>query len=124
MARAKVHRHLERPQQLLGLEVFDLLALASVLWVVIVVVRASLLIDAAVGLVAYAALRLAKRGRPPGHTASLFRYALRSRRAFLSASAPDELGRRSPFAPTPPTPSSPSTPNPSARAHRGQAHAP
>ena len=99
MPRAKVFRNIDRGPRWLGLEPFDALLLAVVLWVLLTFCRSTLTIDALVLSIAYVGLRIAKRGKPTGHTMALVRYAF-SKKSFLSAAEPDVVGRRHPFSPT------------------------
>jgi hypothetical protein len=92
MPRARVYRNLARRQELWGLEPVDVLALAGVLWVLLTFHRGQLALNGLCMAVLYVALRLAKRGRPPGFTTDALRYAF-SRRVFLSAAEPDREGR-------------------------------
>lgn len=92
MRRARVYRNIARQPEYLGLEPADALALAVVLWVLLTFHRDALAINAAVLMACYVALRIAKRGKPPGYTTDVLRFCL-SRRTFLSASEPDVQGR-------------------------------
>ena len=97
MGRAKVHRHLAKSQEWLGLEPIDALCLASVFWLLLTFNRGAIAMNLLVLVVGYASLRIAKRGKPAGYTTSLIKYAARSRRSLLSAGAIDQEGRSKPF---------------------------
>lgn len=86
--RTKVYRNVERRQQWLGLEPFDALALGALLWVLMMLYRHALAWNALFVVSAWTALRLLKRGRPPGFTAALVRFYL-VRRPHFSAIARD-----------------------------------
>src|SRR6266545_8015498 len=99
MSRERVYRNIDRRPQYLGLEPIDCLALACVLWILLTFNRGALLLNVLVLVVCYVALRVAKRGKPDGHTTDVLRYTL-SRRVFLSAGEIDLDGRAHPFRPT------------------------
>jgi hypothetical protein len=90
---APVYRHIERRQELFGLEIEDLL-LVGLLAAVAMFLDASLPYALAGLAVFYALFRLAKRGKPAGYVRALLRFTFRP--AFLSAAAPDRDGRRRP----------------------------
>jgi hypothetical protein len=93
LARAKVYRNIELRTHLLGLEPFDLVALGAFAWLLMLVNRAGMAWNLVALVIAYAGLRIAKRGRPEGYTTTLLRFYLR--RPFFSAAAPDtKLGGR------------------------------
>jgi hypothetical protein len=99
MSRAKVYRNIDRKQQWLGLEPVDALGLALVLWVLLTFHRGALAANAVILGGCYVGLRVAKRGKPAGHTTALLRYVVMPR-GFLSAGAPDLVGRRHRFVAT------------------------
>jgi hypothetical protein len=110
LARAKVYRNVDLRQEWLGLEPFDIVLVGAVAWLLMLVNRDGLAWNVLALVVAYAALRVAKRGKPEGFTTTLIRYFVR--RPFFSAAAPDrELARR-PFAPAA---TAPPFPNPARR---------
>jgi hypothetical protein len=94
--RAKVYRNVERRQEWLGLEPLDALALGALVWVLMLLHRQALGWNALFTASAWAALRLLKRGKPPGFTAALVRFYL-VRRPFFSAAAPDRIAIHQPF---------------------------
>lgn len=94
LARAKVYRNVELRQEWLGLEPFDAVALGALAWLLMLVNRSGVAWNVLALLVAYVALRVAKRGKPEGYTTTLIRYFVR--RPFYSAAAPDsQLAGRS-----------------------------
>jgi hypothetical protein len=95
LARAKVYRNVELRQSLLGLEPFDAVALGALAWLLMLVNRSGLAWNVLALVVAYAALRVAKRGKPEGYTTTLVRFYLR--RPFYSAAAPDRKLGGHPF---------------------------
>ena len=88
LARARVYRNVELRQEWLGLEPFDAVALGALAWLLMLVNRNGIAWNVLALVIAYAALRIAKRGKPEGYTTTLLRYYLR--RPFFSAAAPDE----------------------------------
>ena len=97
MGTAKVHRHLAKSQEWLGLEPIDALALGLLTWILVTFNAGALLINLCVVCAGYAALRIAKRGKPAGYTTALVKYTARSRRALLTGHAIDRDGRRHPW---------------------------
>ncbi len=95
LARARVYRNIELRTHLLGLEPFDLLALGALAWLLMLVNRGGLTWNVLALVLAYAGLRIAKRGKPEGYTTTLFRFYLR--RPFFSAAAPDRKLAGRPF---------------------------
>lgn len=98
MRRAKVYRNVGLQPQWLGLEPIDLLALGGLGWTCLSIMQAGLASTALVLAAAYVGMRLFKRGKPPGYTLQLLRFAL-ARRSVLSAAEPDRRSVR--FIPTP-----------------------
>jgi hypothetical protein len=96
LARAKVYRNVDLRQEWLGLEPFDAVMLGALAWLLMLVNRDGLAWNLLALVVAYAALRVAKRGKPEGYTTTLIRYF--ARRPFFSAAAPDMAGRPFPHA--------------------------
>ena len=95
LARARVYRNIELRTHLLGLEPFDLIILGAVAWLLMVVNRGGLAWNLVALVMAYAGVRIAKRGKPEGYTTTLLRFYLR--RPFFSAAAPDTKLAGRPF---------------------------
>jgi hypothetical protein len=91
LTRARVYRNIDLPQEWLGLEPFDALGLGAVAWLLMLVNRGGLGWNLVALGVAYATVRVAKRGKPEGHTTTLIRFYVRS--PFSSAAAPDRKAR-------------------------------
>ncbi len=98
MPRARVYRNISLQSSYLGLEVSDLFLLGFVGWFFLVFNPGALGINSLAVVVVYLAIRIGKRGKAPGYTLDLLRYAF-SRRALLSAGTFDSQGRRFPFQP-------------------------
>lgn len=99
LARARVYRNIELRQEWLGLEPFDAVALGAFAWLLMLVNRTGIAWNLVALVIAYAGLRIAKRGKPEGYTTTLLRFYLR--RPFFSAAAPDtKLGGRAFLDPT------------------------
>ena len=94
---AKVHRHLAKNQEWLGLEPIDALALGGVFWLLLTFNRGQIALNFLVLVVGYVVLRIAKRGKPAGYTTALIKYSLRVRRSYLSAGKSDLDGRAHTF---------------------------
>jgi hypothetical protein len=92
--RVPVYRNLSREPELLGLEPMDALLLGSLVWVLQTCIKPGMPVLLLTLVITYAALRLWKRGKPPGYTGTVARYAARRYRAVLSAGAIDEEGRK------------------------------
>src|SRR5262249_56576528 len=89
-----VYRNVELRQEWLGLEPFDAVALGALAWLLMLVNRSGMAWNLVALVLAYAGLRIAKRGKPEGYTTTLLRFYLR--RPFYSAAAPDrKLGGQS-----------------------------
>ncbi len=95
LARAKVYRNVELRQSLLGLEPFDAVALGALAWLLMLVNKSGIAWNILALVIAYAGLRIAKRGKPEGYTTTLIRYFVR--RPFYSAAAPDRKLSGHPF---------------------------
>jgi hypothetical protein len=96
LVRAKVYRNVELRQEWLGLEPFDAVALGALAWLLMLINRGGMAWNILALVVAYAGLRIAKRGKPEGYTTTLIRFFVR--RPFYSAAAPDtQLAGRSLF---------------------------
>ena len=93
--RARVYRNIELRQQWLGVEPLDAVSLGALAWLLMLVNRNGLAWNLVALVVAYAALRVAKRGKPEGYTTTLLRFYLR--RPFFSAAAPDRKLAGHPF---------------------------
>jgi hypothetical protein len=89
MDRAPVFRNLDRRQEWLGLEPGDLFVLASVGWLLMMLAPRAFAWNALIVIGCAIALRIAKRGKPPGYLLALARFYLVRRRPFHSAAAPD-----------------------------------
>ena len=87
LVHARVYRNVELRQEWLGLEPFDAVALGALAWLLMLVNRNGLAWNLLALALAYAGLRLAKRGKPEGYTTKVIRYFIR--RPFYSAAAPD-----------------------------------
>ncbi len=98
--RAKVYRNVELPSQWLGLEPFDAILLGGIAWLLMTFNRGAAGWNVLVVVLAYAGLRAAKRGKPPGHTTAVLRFYL-ARKPFFSAAAADTDGAAHPFCPSP-----------------------
>jgi hypothetical protein len=94
--RAKVYRNVERRQEWLGLEHFDWLAIGALGWLLMLLSKHALGWDLLILVSTWAALRLLKRGKPPGYTGALIRFYL-ARKPFFSAQARDLEVLRHPF---------------------------
>lgn len=90
---AKVHRHLAKNQEWLGLEPVDALGLGGVFWLLLTFNRGAIGLNLLVLVIGYVVLRVAKRGKPAGYTTALIKYSFRVRRSYLSAGQPDVEGR-------------------------------
>jgi hypothetical protein len=97
LARARVYRNIELRQSVLGLEPFDVVVIGALAWLLMLVNRSGVAWNVLALVVAYAALRVAKRGKPEGYTTTLIRYFVR--RPFFSAAAPDTQLAGRPFIP-------------------------
>jgi len=97
---AIVYRNIERRTELCGVEFFDAIGLLLIAWMLAYVGAVSLPYVALTLVFLYVLLRLAKRGKPAGHTTALLRYTF-LRPPFLSAAEPDYRGRSHPFCPPP-----------------------
>src|SRR5262249_20105954 len=95
LQRARVYRNVDLRQSLLGLEPFDAVALGAVAWLLMLVNRGGLTWNVLALVLAYAGLRIVKRGKPEGYTTTLLRFYLR--RPFFSAAAPDRKLAGRPF---------------------------
>ena len=95
LARAPVYRNVELRQEWLGLEPFDAVTLGALTWVLMLVNRNGVAWNLLALVIAYSAMRIAKRGRPEGYTTTLIRYFVR--RPFYSAAAPDRKLSGHPF---------------------------
>jgi len=94
LARAKLYRNVELRQEWLGLEPFDAVALGALAWLLMLINRSGLAWNLLLLVIAYASVRIAKRGKPEGYTTTLIRYFVR--RPFYSAAASDlQLAGRS-----------------------------
>lgn len=94
LERAKVYRNVELRQEWLGLEPFDAVALGAFAWVLMLVNKSGIAWNVLALVIAYAGLRIAKRGKPEAYTTTLIRFFVR--RPFYSAAAPDtQLAGRS-----------------------------
>lgn len=92
LQRAKVYRNVELRQEWLGLEPFDAIGLGGLAWLLMLINRSGFGWNLVALAVAYAGLRMAKRGKPEGYTTTLIRFYFR--RPFFSAAGPDREGRR------------------------------
>jgi hypothetical protein len=93
LARAKVYRNVDLRQEWLGLEPFDVVMLGAIAWLLMLVNRDGIAWNLLALVIAYASLRIAKRGKPEGFTTTIIRYFVR--RPFFSAAARDvELSGR------------------------------
>ncbi len=114
MRSARVYRHSDSKQTLFaGLEAPEVFGLLSLFGVLMIVQRDRFFFDIAITGVAFLAVHLAKRGKPPGYTTALARFTIRSvsGRSHLSAAEADLPGRANPFPfPTPPTSTQPHHP--------------
>ncbi len=99
MSRARVYRNIALQSSYAGLELSDLLAVGLVGWFLLTFNPGALGINSLALVVVYLAMRIGKRGKPPGYTLDLLRYSF-ARRVFLSAATPDKQGRLSPFHPS------------------------
>jgi len=95
LARAKVYRNVELRQEWLGLEPFDAVALGAFAWLLMLINKSGIAWNILALVIAYAGLRIAKRGKPEGFTTTLIRYFVR--RPFYSAAAPDRKLTGHPF---------------------------
>ncbi len=95
--RAPVYRNVELRQQWFGLEPLDAIGLAALFWLLCLVNRDGFAWNAVVGLAAYGGIRVAKRGKPEGHTSAIVRFYLRG--SVFSAAAPDTEVAERPFRP-------------------------
>lgn len=95
LARAKVHRNIELPQQWAGLEIADLLLLGLIGALLVFFNARGLGWNALAVVVTYIGLRIAKRGKPEGWLTAVARFY--GRRPFYSAAVPDVVGRAHPF---------------------------
>ncbi len=94
LERAKVYRNVELRQEWLGLEPFDAVALGAFAWLLMLINKSGVAWNVLALVIAYAGLRIAKRGKPEGYTTTLIRHFVR--RPFYSAAAPDvQLAGRS-----------------------------
>ncbi len=75
MQPVKTYTHLDKKERMFGIEVLDFLLLAVVYAVVFTVSR-NIFINIAVVVAVYVGLRLYKRGKPQGYTATLVRFWL------------------------------------------------
>lgn len=96
MPRARVYRNIGLQSSYLGLELSDLFAIGIVGWFLLTFNPGALAINTLAVCIVYAAIRIGKRGKAPGYTTDLLRYAA-SRRVFLSAATADDEGRSTPF---------------------------
>lgn len=92
LQRAKVYRNIELRQEWLGLEPFDAVGLGGLAWLLMLVNRGGLAWNLVALAIAYAGLRIAKRGKPEGYTTTLIRFFVR--RPFYSAAARDHQAQR------------------------------
>ena len=100
LLRAKVYRNIALRQQWLGLEPFDAILLGGVAWLLMMFNRGSTGWNLLVVLLAYAGLRVTKRGKPDGYTTAVLRFYL-ARKPFFSAADRDVEGFSHRFRSTP-----------------------
>lgn len=95
MGRAKVYRNIDLQSSFAGLEPGDWVVLGGIGWFLLQF-HGELGIDTLVMAVVYLGIRVGKRGKASNYTLDLLRYSF-SRKAFLSAGAPDTVGRKNTF---------------------------
>ena len=95
LRRARVYRNVELAQVWLGLEPFDALSVITLGWFLQLLNRGALGWNLFFVALAYAFVRVAKRGKPEGYTRALVRFY--TRRPFFSALAPDREAASHPF---------------------------
>lgn len=96
MARARVYRNINLQSSYVGLEPSDLLLLGVVGWFLLTFNNGAFGTNVLAIVVCYVAIRVGKRGKPPGYSLDLLRYA-GSRRVYLSAACIDTQGRTHAF---------------------------
>jgi hypothetical protein len=92
---ARVYRNVELRQQIFGLEQMDAVVLGFLTFVLMLANRHGVAWNVVVLLIAYAGLRVYKRGKPEGYLMTLGRFYFR--RPFFSAAASDTEGAAHPF---------------------------
>jgi hypothetical protein len=93
-----VYRNIDLRQEILGVEPLDGFALAGVFGLLAFIHRHGAVWNVLVTVIAYVALRIAKRGKPEGYTLTLVRFF--RRRPYFSAAAADRELDAHAFGPT------------------------
>jgi hypothetical protein len=88
LGRAKVYRNVELRQEFAGIEPIDGLLLGGLFGLLALFNRHAAAWNLLLTLIAYAALRVGKRGKPDGYTTTLLRFF--ARRSFYSAASLDQ----------------------------------
>lgn len=79
MEPVKIHRNINAPDQIFGLELFDGGVILLTFFLVFLFNRKGLFANLAILAAVYAALRVLKRGKPAGYPLILFRFILLGR---------------------------------------------